>query len=197
VAPRTNQKNRTRDALLAAARDVMAAGEEVTLAKVAERAHISRATVYRYFSDPGVLALEATLDIDVTSTADLLCGISDVRARVHAVARYYLEFSQVHETYFRRFLAETLRASLEDGTVKMRGARRVGAFAEALEPVKPEMSPTDMTDLAHRLAMTTGMEQFIILEDILRVDRNTQYRLQEGLVDAVLDRYLPERSSAT
>ena len=40
--------------------------------------------------------------------------------------------------------------------------------------------------------MTTGMEQLIILEDILRVDEATGYRLQEGLVDALLDRYLPK-----
>lgn len=40
--------------------------------------------------------------------------------------------------------------------------------------------------------MTTGMEQLIILEDILRVDKATGYQLQEGLVDALLDRYLPK-----
>ena len=39
--------------------------------------------------------------------------------------------------------------------------------------------------------MTTGMEQFVILEDILRVDQQTGYRLQEGLVEAILEHYLP------
>ena len=190
VAPRTNQKNRTREALLAAARELMSEGENVTLAKVAERARTGRATVYRYFSDPGVLALDATLDIEVTPTAELLEGVADVRSRVHAVARYYLDFSREHEAYFRQFLAESLKASLQDGTVKMRGARRVAAFREALEPVRSSMKKGDFEDLTLRLAMTTGMEQFVILEDILRVDQKKGCRLQEGLVDALLDKFL-------
>nr|WP_256368286.1 MULTISPECIES: TetR/AcrR family transcriptional regulator [unclassified Ruegeria] len=192
MVSRTNQINRTREALLSAARDLMSEGKEVTLAKVAERAKTSRATVYRYFSDPSVLALDATLDLEVTPTSELLEGLNNVRSRVHAVARYYLDFSRVHEAHFRQFLAESLKASLEDGTVKMRGARRVAAFSEALAPVQPLMKPKEIDDLAKRLSMTTGMEQLIILEDILRVDEATGYQLQEGLVDALLDRYLPK-----
>ncbi len=192
MAPRTNQKNRTREALLASARELMSEGKEVTLAKVAERARTSRATVYRYFSDPGVLALDATLDIEVTPTAELLEGLDDVRLRVKAIACYYLDISRDHEAHFRQFLAEALKASLEDGNVKMRGARRLGAFEEALEPVRVSMDAQEFGDLTMRLSMTTGMEQFIILEDILRVDQATGYRLQEGLVDALLDRYLPK-----
>ncbi|WP_371810786.1 TetR/AcrR family transcriptional regulator [Ruegeria sp. HKCCD7318] len=192
LAPRTNQINRTREVLLSAARDLMSEGKEVTLAKVAERAKTSRATVYRYFSDPSVLALDATLDLDVTPTSELLEGLDDVRSRVHVVARYYLEFSRVNEAHFRQFLAESLKASLEDGTVKMRGARRLAAFSEALAPVHPLMEPKEIDDLAKRLSMTTGMEQLVILEDILRVDEATGYQLQKGLVDALLDRYLPK-----
>ncbi len=170
----------------------MSEGKEVTLAKVAECTKVSRATVYRYFSDPSVLALDATLDLEVMPTSELLDGLDDARSRVHVVARYYLDFSRVHEAHFRQFLAESLKASLEDGTVKMRGARRVAAFFEALEPVHSLMEPKEIDDLAKRLSMTTGMEQLVILEDILRVDEATGYQLQEGLVDALLDRYLPK-----
>ncbi|MEM8631098.1 MAG: TetR/AcrR family transcriptional regulator [Pseudomonadota bacterium] len=192
MAPRTNQKNRTREALLAATRELMSEGKEVTLAKVAKRARTSRATVYRYFSDPGVLAFDATLDIEVTPTSELLDEINDVRRRVHAVAQYYLDFSRDHEAYFRQFLAESLKATLQDGTVKMRGARRLAAFSEALQPVRSSMTLKEFENLTRRLSMTTGMEQFIILEDILRVDHKTGDRLLEGLVDALLDKYLPE-----
>ncbi|WP_419906740.1 TetR/AcrR family transcriptional regulator [Hoeflea sp.] len=191
MAPRTNQKNRTREALLSAARELMSEGDEVTLAKVAERARTSRATVYRYFSNPGLLALDATLDIEVTPTSLLLEGVERVRDRVHVIARYYLKFSWIHEAYFRQFLAESLKASLEDGSVNLRGGRRVAAFGEALKPVQSSMAPADFKDLTHRLSMTSGFEQLIILKDILRVDEAVGYRLQEGLVDALLDRYLP------
>ncbi len=170
----------------------MSEGKEVTLAKVAERAKTSRATVYRYFSDPSVLALDATLDLDGIPTSVLLEGLDDARNRVHVVARYYLDFSRVHEAHFRQFLAESLKASLENATVKMRGARRVAAFADALAPVHTLMEAKEIDDLAKRLSMTTGMEQLVILEDILRVDEATGNQLQEGLVDALLDQYLPK-----
>ena len=54
------------------------------------------------------------------------------------------------------------------------------------------MEPKEIDDLAKRLSMTTGMEQLVTLEGILRVDEATGYQFQEGLVDALLDRYLPK-----
>ncbi len=163
----------------------------MTLARVADRAKISRATVYRYFSDPGVLAAEATLDIATTPMKDLLSGVTDVRARVHKVARYYLDFSRENETQFRQFIARSMSVWTEGDGVKMRGARRIISFEKALEPVRERMSAADFEDLTLRLTMTTGMETHIVIEDVLKVDVETGDRLQEGLVDALLDRYLP------
>ena len=62
---------------------------------------------------------------------------------------------------------------------------------EALEPVRARMDTMELEDLALRLSMVTGIEQHIILDDILRVDHATGYRLQAGIVDALLDRYIP------
>lgn len=191
LAPRIAQKNRTRAALLEAARALMAEGQEITLARVADAAQISRATIYRYFSDPGVLAADAALDVEVVPTAELLKGRQDVRERVHIIARYYLEFSREHESLFRQFLARSMRVWSEQEDTKMRGARRVAAFAEALLPVRSNMKPAEFDDLVMRLSMLTGMEQHIVLEDILQVDAPTGDRLQSGIVDALLDRYLP------
>lgn len=169
----------------------MAEGEELTLARVAEDTQISRATVYRYFSEPGTLAAEATLDFSVTPTAELLDGLQDVRQRVHRIARYYLEITRTHERYFRQFLAKTLDVWQKQTDVELRGARRIAAFTEALAPVRDHMDATEFEDLVLRLSMITGIEQHIILEDILRVDGETGYRLQAGIVDALLDRYIP------
>ena len=192
MAPRTAQKNRTRNELLATARQLMARGEDVTLARVAEEANINRATVYRYFSDPGVLAADAALDIEVATTASLVEGIADVRDRVHNVANYYLQFTRDHEGQFRQFLSRTIRLHGKEAQIKMRGARRIDAFAEALIPVKAKMNKKEFADLTLRLSMTTGIEQHIILDDVLKVDHATGDDLQIGLVDALLDKYLPQ-----
>ena len=191
MAPRTAQKNRTRIALLASARDLMAKGEDITVARVADAAQISRATAYRYFSDPGAIMTEVTLDLELMSTEELLSGIEDVRARVHAVARYYLEFSSGHEAEFRHFLAHTMKRWAEGHRGELRGARRTGAFSQALEPAKARMAEDDVADLVHRLSMVTGIEQHIAIADILRLDPETGTRMQAGLVDALLDKYLP------
>ena len=107
---RVRQKARTRKNITDAALALRKRGAPFTLDDVAEAAQVSRATVYRYFSEPGTLAAEATLDFEVASTADLLAGIDDVRSRVHEVARYYLAISREHEPYFRQFLAKTMAA---------------------------------------------------------------------------------------
>ncbi|MCR9136705.1 MAG: TetR/AcrR family transcriptional regulator [Alphaproteobacteria bacterium] len=190
MAPRTAQKNRTRSALLDSARRLMAEGQELTLARVAEHAQISRASVYRYFSEPGTLAAEATLDFEVTPTAKLLDGVHDVRQRVHRIAHYYLDFTRTHEGYFRQFLAKTMDVWQKQVEVELRGARRIAAFTEALEPARDQMEAKALEDLALRLSMVTGIEQHIILDDVLRVDHATGDRLQAGIVDALLDRFL-------
>ena len=56
---RTNQKERTRAAIVAAAREAVATGGEVTMPEVARRALVSEATAYRYFPDLASLLREA------------------------------------------------------------------------------------------------------------------------------------------
>ena len=191
MPPRLAQKQRTRSALITAARTLMAQGEEVTVASVADAANISRATAYRYYSDPGSIAIEVTLDLELKTSEELLDGITDVRARVHKVARYYLEFVRDHEGAFRQFLAQSMTHWAQGKSADLRGARRVDAFIMALEPVRGRMSQEAFDDLVKRLSMLTGLEQHIALADVLKLDTETGYRMQAGLVDALLDRDLP------
>ncbi len=57
VAGGTNQKQRTRQALVDAAKALAANGRPLTIADVAEAAQVSAATAYRYFSNPNDLVL--------------------------------------------------------------------------------------------------------------------------------------------
>src|SRR5581483_9407285 len=56
---RTNQKQRTRAAIVEAARELLAAGDELTMPAVARAALVSEATAYRYFPDLPSLISEA------------------------------------------------------------------------------------------------------------------------------------------
>ena len=56
---RESQKNRTRKALIEAARRLMGAGQHPTVPEAAEAAGISRATAYRYFPTQEMLLAES------------------------------------------------------------------------------------------------------------------------------------------
>src|SRR4051812_1635269 len=81
---RAAQKGRTREALIAAARELVANGETPTVEHAAEAASISRTTAYRYFSSQRALLGAAHPE---TATATLLPddAPSDVAARLDLV----------------------------------------------------------------------------------------------------------------
>ncbi len=68
-AGRTQQKQRTRDQLLAAAWQLMERGDTPRVEEAAEAAGISRTTAYRYFASQGKLLAAA---LPETATSSLL-----------------------------------------------------------------------------------------------------------------------------
>ena len=67
LAGRTHQKQRTRRALVAAAREMVANGATPTVDAVAAKASISRTTAYRYFPSQRALLLSAHPEIEARS----------------------------------------------------------------------------------------------------------------------------------
>src|SRR5262245_37822940 len=64
---RTKQKQRTRDALIAAARELLAEGTHATVEQTADRAGVSRTTSYRYFPNRRALLLSVNPGLDAPS----------------------------------------------------------------------------------------------------------------------------------
>lgn len=193
---RKAQKLKTRQKLLAAARALAEESAEVTVTAAAQRAGISKATAYRYFSDPAVLASEAVLDIAVSSAEELLDGVEDPRRRVHIVTDYYRDFGRDREPTFRKFLGQLMADWTPEGPNRQRGARRIPALRLALEPVRKAMGPADFDDLVMALAgCGTGFEQHVALNDVCGLNRQEADRVARMVVDAILDRYLPAPAS--
>src|SRR5688572_33477493 len=67
---RAQQKARTRAAMLAAARELLAEGVTPTVEQAAERAAISRTTAYRYFPNQRALLIASYPELDATSLLD-------------------------------------------------------------------------------------------------------------------------------
>jgi AcrR family transcriptional regulator len=191
---RTSQKARTRRELLAAARRVMERGEPVTVTAAADEAEISRATAYRYFPNADVLTLEAALDGRVATPEEIVGHAENVRERVLRVQRYLFALTRGAEAQFRLFLARALDSWVANGgeaAREIRGGRRLPMYEHALLPVRSQMARSDFEFLVHSLSAVSGIEAYIALKDVCRVDDATADEIAASNVEAILARFLP------
>lgn len=183
----TNKRQRTREAILTGARALMERGEAVTVAAAAAEEGISRATAYRYFSDPQVLASEAGLAVEVLPYETVIAGADTPRSRALAVSLYIFDLSVAHEAAFRQFLARNLDAWVAQGPADRRGARRVDMFNSALEGAG--LTKARKKSLITALTAATGSEAMIALFDIAKVDTSAARAAVIDIAEALLDRY--------
>src|ERR1700758_2210716 len=109
-AGRVNQKQRTRAAIVAAARDLITGSTEVTMPEVAQAALVSEATAYRYFPDLASLLREAVAG-QLPSAEEALApvaGSGDPVARVAAVTEFLLRHVLSRQGAVRALIAATI-----------------------------------------------------------------------------------------
>lgn len=186
---RLGQKLRTRRDLLAATRALIDRGVEVNVAAVADEAGISRATAYRYFSDPAALALEAVLDGTVAVPENVIPEGACARKRVLAVRRYWLSFYRSSENRLRVFAARAMEPGADGAPRYRRTARRLPMFVEALTPACAELGERRSEELTLALAAASGFENYITMKDILQLGEERIENLSETIVDAILEKY--------
>jgi AcrR family transcriptional regulator len=191
---RAMQKARTRGALLAAARRLMDEGAIVSVTSAAEAAGISKATAYRYFSDPQTLTIEALLDSRMQPIEAILGDAIDPRERVQRVRDFLFTLTRDSEPQFRQFLARSMEFWLAHGggsAELVRGGRRLPMYRTALEPVAEALGPERLNRLVNMLAATSGMESYLALKDVCRLGDAEANATAEAITDAILDRFLP------
>lgn len=181
------QKSRTREALLAAARCLLAEKATLTIPAVAKAANISRATAYRYFSDPSVLAAEAGLDVGVIPYDDIVRDCSGTRARVRAVALFFFDLTIKHEAEFRSFLSRWLESWRLDNGTPTRGGRRITMFRTALREERDKIGDEACERLVRQLSVATGTEAMIALLDVAQADPVTARATIAHMVDTLVD----------
>jgi AcrR family transcriptional regulator len=187
---RTAQKSRTRQALVAATRDLLAAGHTPKVEDAAERAGISRTTAYRYFPSQRSLLLAAhpAISPDSLLPAD---APTEIRARLDA---FMTEFTRYNFTWEPQ-LRTSLRLSLEPAADQpvLRQGRAIGWFADALAPLRDSHPHVDTNRLAIALRSATGIETLIWLIDIAGYTREdaaaTVTTTARALLDAAISRH--------
>jgi AcrR family transcriptional regulator len=190
---RTNQKSRTRQALVTATRELLARGSTPQVEDAAEHAGVSRTTAYRYFANQRSLLLAAHPQIspETLLPPDAPRDLADrLDAFMAAFTRYNFEWEPQLRT--------SLRLALEQPGAQpvLRQGRAVGWIEHALEPLRQDHPSVDIRRLAVGIRSATGIESLIWLIDIAGYSheqaaetvRHTARALLAAALDAAPDR---------
>ena len=167
---RTSQKARTRSALVAAARTLLAEGVRPTVEQAADRAEISRTTAYRYFKNQRALVLASYPELEAPSLLGADAPADPVERLVAAVehlARQTIE----HEPELRAQLRLSLDPSSEPEDRPLRTGRAIAWFEDALAPLRDRLSDAEFRRLVLAIRAGCGIEALIWLTDIAGLSR--------------------------
>jgi AcrR family transcriptional regulator len=181
---RSQQKHRTRDALVAAARELVSQGHAPTVEAVAESASISRTTAYRYFPTQRALLAAAHPE---TAAETLLPedAPDDVAARLDLVVAAFTRIIVETERQQRTMLRLSLEA--EPGQLPLRQGRAITWIEQALAPLQPTLSAGELHRLAVAIRSATGIEALVWMTDVAGLSRDEATDLMRWSARALLD----------
>lgn len=196
---RTNQKHRTRNDLLEAAAVLMQQGQVPSLEDVAAAAHVSRATVYRYFPTQehivaGTLVLQANLGGD--AKLEVIMQSDDPATRLDGVVRAFHERFSTHEVAYRallRILLQPIDQDESDEQPKVRASRQVHWLDRALEPLKPDLDVEQYERLFAAIFSATSLEAYLALRDVCIYDAATAGKIMCWTAQSILKAVLAEK----
>jgi AcrR family transcriptional regulator len=186
---RVRQKARTRDALVAATRQLLRDGVTPTVEQAADVARVSRTTAYRYF--PGQRELLAATFPHLEGGS--LLGEhppADVRARVALFAEKMTESIRGNEAEMRAMLRLSLEPGVALHEVALRQGRRTAWVADALAPLRGSLTSARLERLTLAIAAATGIESFVWLVDVGGVDAATASAILKSTCSALLEHEL-------
>jgi hypothetical protein len=195
---RVDQKRRTRDALVSAAREQVANGATPTVEAAAEAASISRTTAYRYFPNQRSLLAAAHPE----TAADSMLpedAPDDAEARLDLVVDAFTRMIVDTEAQQRTMLRLSLDASPEErAELPLRQGRAIKWIEEALEPLAPRMTTAERHRLAVAVRATTGIEALAWMTDVAGLSRDDARALMRWSARALLRAAIDDaRGSAT
>jgi AcrR family transcriptional regulator len=199
---RTDQKRRTRQDLLQAAKRLMKAGRVPKLAEVAEEAMVSRATAYRYFSSDEVLLTEVTLDAQTPVPEELFSGdpSTDPEERLLKADAAVRQMVWENGVQLRLAVARALeKAAAANGNPSepVRENRRTRLIEAALAPARSQFDNTVYRKLCAALALVFGTESMVVFRDVLQMDDRAAWEVESWVVRVLTRAALAESNQAS
>ena len=169
-AGRTNQKARTRKAIIDACRKLAASGADVTMPQVARLALVSEATAYRYFPDMVSLLQEALDGLwpDAAQAMAPVAGSADPGERIAFACEYLMRGVHAYQGSVRAMISHTIAVPAR---APARPGIRFGLIDHALAPFQDPggpayLPPAAMTALKNDLAIVVSAEALFVLTDL-------------------------------
>jgi len=195
LSGRVDQKRRTRDALIAAARDLVAAGEAPTVEETGQAASVSRTTAYRYFPSQHSLLVAAHPEIE-TPTLLPDDASDDVATRLDQVVNAFLTVIIDTEEQQRTMLRLSLEADRSKrAELPLRQGRAIGWIEEALAPLAVAQPDVDRHRLAIAIRSAIGIESLVWLLDVARLSHDEARALLRDTAQALLQAALATASA--
>lgn len=183
------QKARTREALVAATRQLLRDGVTPSVEQAADAARVSRTTAYRYFASQRDL-LAATFPRLEGGTLLGDRPPADVRARIALFAEGMTESILANEAEMRAMLRLSLDPQAPPHEVALRTGRRQLWVADALAPLRDALPKARFERLTLAIAATAGIESFVWLIDVGGADRQTAAAVIRENCNALLEHEL-------
>jgi AcrR family transcriptional regulator len=166
-------------------------GHVPSVAEVAVRAKVSRATTYRYFPSRSAL-VTAVVDASLGPVRAFVSKADDGRARVHEL--FVQTFPRFTE--FEPQMRAAAQLALEQWALERAGlleeepyrrGHRVRILEHALAPLARTM-PTATRDRLHRaLSVVYGIEPYMVLKDIWGLPDREVERIALWMADALIE----------
>ncbi len=190
---RTQQKARTRTALVDAARELLRQGTSPSVEEAAEAAGVSRATAYRYFPNRHALAAAAYPVIEATTLLDGEAP-ADPEARLDRTITELTRITIENEPALRTALRLSLDPRTEDELV-LRQGRAIGWIEEALVPLREQLAGSELRRLALAIRAACGIEALVWLTDVAGLSRPQAAELMRWSALALLRSAMAEGRS--
>jgi AcrR family transcriptional regulator len=182
---RKHQKLRTRNALVAAAQELVSEGKSPTVEDVAEAAGISRTTAYRYFKNQAELLSATYPEVSKTSFLPETPPTS-VEQRLDLVVREIVRLVLDREPQYRTMLRLALDPTTPRDSLVLRQGRAIGWLEDALSPLRSELPRTQLRRLVLAIRSAVGIEALVWLVDVGGLSRQAAAATMRWTAGAIL-----------
>jgi AcrR family transcriptional regulator len=195
-APTRGPRARTWKLLMEAASSLIEEGHTPTVAEVAKRAQVSRATAYRYFPTRSRL-ITAMVDTALGPVRSWSSSQGDGRARITEL----FESTFIRFKEFEPHMRAAAQLALEHQALERAGileeepyrrGHRIRILAHAVEPFSAQVPAKAIDRLQKALSIIYGIEPHIILKDIWGVKNKEVEAIVFWMVGALIEATMKE-----